>query len=312
MAKREFSLGRKIGMFLVAMIGLPLINILSILIPYQKIYSFSKFIGRFLATSKKKAIIDKNLSIMGIKLPDEELQDVYYVVSGYVIRIVLEMIAFSRMDFQEFMSYVRIKQHDQFSKIYNHEGSSICCTLHCGNWEMLGSFMNSVGVPLACVVERQFNPWIDRYIQHLRNKIGMMTIYNEISEMRPLLRYMKSGGSVALVSDQTYWFDPMFIPFFGQEVAVPSGTATLAIKTESPLSYFSSQFIKEGAYSIHIDTDSIHKSSDVGQLMKNIYTEYEKTISQDVSNWYTLGSDRWGLTRESLKEWEKNPDSSRF
>ncbi len=312
MAKREFSLGRRVGMFLVAIVGLPLINILSILIPYQKIYFFSKWVGRFLATSKKKAIIDKNLSIMDIQLPDKELQDVYHVISGYLIRIILEMIAFSRMDFQEFMSYVRIKQHDQISKFYSHEGGFVSFTLHYGNWELMGAFMNHLGFDLACVVERQFNPWIDRYIQHLRYKLGMMTIYNEISEMRPLFKHMREGGSVALVADQTYWFDPMFIPFFGQEAAVPSGTAALAIKMDTALLYGYASFIKDGVYQIHLEANGIQKSSDIKHLMKDIYTKYENTISQDVSNWYTLGSNRWGVTRESLREWEKNPDSSRF
>ena len=133
--------------------------------------------------------------------------------------------------------------------------------------------------------------------------------------MKALLTYIKKG-SVALVADQTYWFDPLFIPFFSKEAAVPQGTASLVLKMKSSLCFGYSKYTTNGIYSIDLDMDIIPnnkiESLSVEELMKIVYHRYEKIIIQDVTNWYTLGTDRWALTRESLKEWEKNPDSSRF
>ncbi|MGL4676538.1 MAG: lysophospholipid acyltransferase family protein [Brevinema sp.] len=317
MAKRDFSISRKILMFIEAIFLLPLIYILSLLIPYRKIYSFSKIIGKILIklNPQKKEIIDKNISIMNLALSEAEVQDLYYIMAGYELRIILEMIAFARMDFQEMLSYIRIQQHDQLSVIYHHNQNQnfVGFTLHFGNWELLGSFMAHLGYSLVCLVERQFNPWIDAHLQDLRRRLGMRTIYNEISKMKPLLQHMKAGGGVALVADQTYWFDPLFIPFFGREAAVPQGTASLAIKMNSQLFYGYTSFIGNGMYTIDFDTKVLaNHVYNTEELIKAVYAQYEKIIVTSPFNWYTLASDRWGLTRDSLREWNKNPDSTRF
>ena len=321
MAKRNFSNFQYIMMFIEAVFILPLINIISVFCPYQKIYPLSKKIGSMLLiiTPNKKKTISDNLAIIfpDKKYSDKELKEISSIIAGYELRILLEMIAFSRMNFQSLLSYVRITQQDQVSAFYHTQSTGVVAfTLHYGNWELLGSVLNHVGIPLACLVERQFNPWIDKYLQFLRQQLGIKVIYNEISEMKALLTYVKKG-SVALVADQTYWFDPLFIPFFNKEAAVPQGTASLALKMKSKLCFGYSKYITKGIYSIDLDMDIISNNDSldtlsIEQLMKIVYHRYEKIIIQDVSNWYTLGTDRWALTKDSLKEWKKNPDSSRF
>ncbi len=313
MAKREFSAARKAVMFLEAALLIPLINLLSLLIPYKNIYSFAKRAGAVLIKfdKNKKNIIDKNIKIILKRdLPDSEKKDIYEVVAGYELRIILEMIAFSRMDFQDMISYIRIMQRDAYSKMFHRDNGIVAFTLHSGNWELLAAFSSSLGVPLVCVAERQFNPYIDRYITLLRGRLGVQSVYNEISEMRPLLRHMKTKGVAALVADQRYWFDPMFIPFFGEEAAVPAGTAALAVKTKASLMCTWSYYLGGGVYGIKFEFPA--DISDTEDIMKTVYKYYEEIIKSDLKNWYTLGSDRWGLTRKSLAEWEKNPDSSRF
>ena len=321
MAKRNFSNFQYIMMFIEAVFILPLINMISVFCPYQKIYPLSKKIGALfliIAPNKKKTISD-NLAIIfpDKKYSNKELKEISSIIAGYELRILLEMIAFSRMNFQNLLSYVRITQQDQISAFYHAQSNGVVAfSLHYGNWELLGSTLNHVGIPLACLVERQFNPWIDKYLQFLRRQLGIKVIYNEISQMKALLTYIKKG-SVGLIADQTYWFDPLFIPFFNKEAAVPQGTASLALKMKSNLCCTYSRYMANGIYSIDLDmniipnNDSLETLS-IEQLMKIVYHRYEQIIIQDVTNWYTLGTDRWALTRESLKEWKKNPDSSRF
>lgn len=322
MAKRKQTLIQKIKMFIEMILLLPIIYIISWICPYKKIYHFSKIVGKYLLkiNPNKKKIILSNLIII---TPDKvysqkELEELTNIIAGYELRIFLEMIKFSRMNFQMLISYIRIKSPQPLSYLYaeEHKGA-IAVTLHYGNWELLGCFLNHIGFPMACLVERQFNPFIDRYLQRLRKKLGIKTIYNEISHMKELFYYHKKGGAIALVADQTYWFDPLFIPFFQKEVAVPQGIGNLVLRWKSSLFYGYTQYINEGIYLIDILSPISYqkmgdKNENIKILMKKIYKMYEYTIIKDLSNWYTLGQARWELTKKGLIEWQKNPDSSPF
>jgi len=267
MAKRNFSNFQYIMMFIEVAFILPLINIISVFCPYHKIYSFSKKIGViFLIISpNKQKIITNNLAIIfpDKKYSDKELKEISSIIAGYELRIILEMIAFTKMSFQGMLSYIRITQHDQISVFYHTQSTGVVAfSLHYGNWELLGSVLNHVDIPLACLVERQFNPWMDKYLQFLRKQLGIKVIYNEISQMKALLTYIKKG-SVGLIADQTYWFDPLFIPFFNKEAAVPQGTASLALKMKSNLCYTYSRYMAKGIYSIDLDMNIIPNNDNI-------------------------------------------------
>jgi len=323
MAKRKQNFFQLFIRFIEAVILLPFIYIISWILPYNKIYSFSKKVGKLLLliSPKKKDVLLENLKIVSpdINYSLEELEEIYQVITGYEFRILLEMISFSRMSFQELLQNIRIRNPRYFYNI-NHEKEEgfIAFTLHYGNWELLGSFLYHIGIPLACLVERQFNPFIDKYLQKIRKKLGIITIYNEISHMRKLLSYKRKGGSIALVGDQTYWFDPLFIDFFGKEVAVPRGIADLVLRLGKTIFYGYTKYSGQGKYLIEVDKpfiflkNSDNKKDNIKFLMQKIYNIYEKTIVQDVKGWYTLGQSRWELTKEKLEEWKKNPDSSQF
>ncbi|MGL4367591.1 MAG: lysophospholipid acyltransferase family protein [Brevinemataceae bacterium] len=322
MAKRSFSIIRKIFMLIEAFFILLLVHILSYCISYKHIYSVSKKIGFLIFTLSKykKQIILENLSIIypDKQFSDPELKQIGSVICGYELRIILEMIAFTRMSFHEMISWIRIDEPVTISKAFLHRNQGfIGFTLHYGNWELLGCFINSIGIPLLCLVERQFNPFIDSHLQYLRKKLDVNPVYNEISKMKDLMYQLKNGVSVALVADQTHWFSPLFIPFFGKDAAVPQGTAALALRMKSQLFFGFTKYIGSGNYLVSVQAPFVFeqtndKTNDVRNLMTIVYHTYEGIIKQDISNWFSLGYPRWKLTPEELEIWKKNPDSSQF
>ncbi|MGL4561192.1 MAG: lysophospholipid acyltransferase family protein [Brevinema sp.] len=319
MAKRHFTFLQRIMMGIEAVILLPLIHIISFLISYKYIYPLTKFIGRFFIflNQQKKKDIEENLKII---YPDKifdhkELIEISSVIAGYDLRIILEMIAFSKMSFHKKLSYIKIADPKFFVQAFANP--FIGMTLHYGNWELLGHFFNTLGVPLGVLVERQFNPIMDRYLQYRRKKLALTPIYNEISQMKPLFKFLKDKKSLALVADQTYWFDPLFLDFFGKQAAVPMGPAGLVLKSQFPLYYAYTEYQHNGIYLLQVGKPfSYQISADKEQtqinIMKSVYQRYEETIIRDIKNWYSLGFPRWKLTPTYLEEWKKNPDSSRY
>lgn len=323
MARKEFTIAQKIAMGFRTVPSLFLLRIISLFCPYEKIYPLSKKIGKMLLGlfPDKKNIIKKNLSIIfpEKKYSEQELDEMYAIINGYEVRILLEMMAFVKMNFQKLISHIRISQHDQLSKMYHEQHNSfISCTLHYGNWELLGFFLDQMKIPVSCIAERIYNPWINKFLLALRKKAGMKIVYNEISRMRPLLSSVrKKEGGIVLLADQQYWFNPLFIPFFNKEASIPQGPAGLALKLKTNLFLMYTRLVENGIYTINMDAGfNLVKNRDIfldkEELMKTIYLKYEEIIRYDVSNWWILGLDRWGLTRESLKEWQKNPDCTPF
>lgn len=320
MAKRQFSVFRNISMALEAGFILPFVYFLS-LFPFEKLFGISKSIGFFLfkISPPKKQEILENLKVINPQKSwsNRELDQIGSVLMGYPLRIFVETIKLGRMGFQDRVSYMRILHPQVFAYGYRLQQEKIpviFITLHAGNWEFYGQLMNDLGFRMASVVERQFNPILDKHFQYLRRKIGIIPIYNEISQLKPIIQHLKSGDSVALVADQNHWFDPVFIDFFGREAAAPKGIANLILRTQAQLMYGASFYYGQGKYLFESFVPeyfefSDNKEQNVIDIMTFVYRYFESVILKDLSNWYSLGFSRWNLTRESLAEWKKNPDS---
>lgn len=323
MAKRNFSVFAKFVMFIEAGLILPFVYFCS-LFSFSQVEKISFFVGSLIIrlSPSKKEEVRENLSVI---FPDkiyneEELSSISAKAQAYILRIFVETIKYSRMGIQDLLSCIYLKNGPEFSRIYrlSHEKKpQIFITMHAGNWELYGAFMNLLGFHMLSVVERQFNFLLDRHFQKLRTKLGIHIIYNEISMMRPLLKYLDGGGCAVLVADQNYWHSPIFLDFFGKEASAPQGIGSLALRCNRTSSFGASLNLGQGHYSIMLKylapiQISGDKEKDIMEFTKKIYSCYEDFIKKDVSNWFLLGSARWRLNKKTWAEWAKKPDSSPF
>ncbi|MET0831956.1 MAG: phosphatidylinositol mannoside acyltransferase [Acidimicrobiia bacterium] len=104
---------------------------------------------------------------------------------------------------------------------------------HTGNWESAGAASASHGAPVLAVAEALPNRRLIEWFVDLRRKVGMEVVLADGDRQltATLVRRLKGGGTIALVSDRDLSGRGVAVTFFGEQTTLPAGPATLAERT---------------------------------------------------------------------------------
>lgn len=125
----------------------------------------------------------------------------------------------------------------------------IMLTCHYGSWEYAGYAVAEAGMPLTAVGKTQSNPMVDRFLisQRERMDIGVVAKGAQVKE---LVKRLRRGEVIALVSDQDAGRRGIMVPFFGHPASTPSGAASLALKYNAPVVVNICERTAPGAYTL--------------------------------------------------------------
>ena len=109
---------------------------------------------------------------------------------------------------------------------------------HCGNWDLAGSAVFLSGVPIFSVAGKQRNPWMNRYINRLREGRGMAVLERGESGGRTyieMLRRIRRGEVFAILPDSRSRTPALEMPFLGGTANIARGMGLLACQTGAPV-----------------------------------------------------------------------------
>lgn len=109
----------------------------------------------------------------------------------------------------------------------------VVASAHFGNWEFAGSALAASGWPVDAVMQRLGNRHLNRYVEHLRGKLGMGLI-DRVGAWDRLTDSLAAGRVVAFVADQDARHRGVFVPFFGRLASTHKAPALLALRTGAP------------------------------------------------------------------------------
>jgi KDO2-lipid IV(A) lauroyltransferase len=110
---------------------------------------------------------------------------------------------------------------------------AILISAHLGNWELMGKILVARGIPLAVVVRKQKNSYVDRMINDQRQQAGMKIIYDD--DPIALRKYMDEKYCLALLADQDFGNNTIPVTFFGRACRAAAGPQFLARKFNLPV-----------------------------------------------------------------------------
>ncbi len=176
---------------------------------------------------------------------------------------------------------------------------SIVVTGHFGNWEAQGFCAADQGVKASTVYRTANNPLVDRELQRLRSVIVDAQFPKGAGGARKILKYLKSGGMVAMLMDQKM-NDGVPVPFFGEDAMTPPAAAELAYKYGYPLIPLRSERLTGSRFRITVHPPinvlrSGDREADVRAALVEINALLEDWIRERPEQWLWLHN-RWPET----------------
>jgi len=172
------------------------------------------------------------------------------------------------------------------------EGNGAILVLpHLGGWDFGGAWMASRGYKATVVVEPLEPPELFEWFADMRRSMGLEVVPLGPEAGTAILRRLKEGGIVVLVSDRDLLGTGVTVAFFGEETTLPAGPATLALRTGAallPVSvYFDGRRNHLGVVRPPIPVERTGRfRDDVQRVTQALAREMESLIREAPSQWH--------------------------
>ena len=118
---------------------------------------------------------------------------------------------------EQFIEKIEVEGHLELEKIKNSNEPVIFVSGHFDNFELMAMYIEKSGINLATIYRPLNNSFLNPIMEHIRKKyICRNQIKKGISGTKELLKYFKSGASIALMIDQRV-SEGIKSKFFGEE-----------------------------------------------------------------------------------------------
>lgn len=132
------------------------------------------------------------------------------------------------------VDYVLFDGKEELSQLVENNTGALLVTGHFGSWELLGAGLVEAGIPLDFLVGEQTNSSTDEFINGIRAAMGIGIIHMGVAA-RGIIKSVKGGRMVAMLSDQDAGKSSVIVDFFGNPAATPQGIAAFALKLKCPI-----------------------------------------------------------------------------
>ena len=176
-------------------------------------------------------------------------------------REMLALLRLETMPVEEVRARTRVVGLDMLFDALAEGKGVILATGHLGNWEVAGAALALREVPLDVVVQRQRNPYVNRRIAAVRERIGFNLIDRRHAP-RQALRALRDGRVVAFAADQNAGRAGVFVPFFGRLASTHRGPALMALRTGAPVVCLACIRQPDGIYEVTLTRLESDRSGD--------------------------------------------------
>jgi KDO2-lipid IV(A) lauroyltransferase len=150
-------------------------------------------------------------------------------------RLLLELLRFATLSPAEMLRRAEFDGEERARLAYGQGKGVLFITGHFGFWE-LHAMVHAVQIrPIGVLARALDNPYLDRLLEHIRQRTGNTVIYRS-GTIRRVMRTLQSGEGVAVLIDQhIIGRDAIYVDFFERPAATTSAIAALALRTGAPV-----------------------------------------------------------------------------
>lgn len=181
---------------------------------------------------------------------------------------------------------------------------------HLGGWEWAAAWLGRVAnKPVTAAVERLEPDDLFEWFVDLRESYGVNVVPLGSSALPQLVKAVKEGHVVCLLSDRDIGGTGVDVDFFGTPTTMPGGAALLARRTGAPILPTAVYFRGDRSHCVirpALDTDpDLKLRAYVETVTKQIAAAFEDLIDADPGQWHVLQpvwADTAAVVRPGLAE----------
>ena len=111
---------------------------------------------------------------------------------------------------------------------------ALLVTGHCGNWELMGAALASVGIPVHALYRPLDMKPLDRWVQRVRRGQGIELV-DKFGAAERLPAILDDGLPVGFIADQNAGDKGLFVPFFDRMASAYKTIGVLAMQYRAPV-----------------------------------------------------------------------------
>jgi len=199
-------------------------------------------LGYALMGSRRREAKRRIRLVMGRRMSRREVAEAAWLSFRNTVFNAVDMFrirSFTRKDAERRIEDLRVAVGHIRSVLKQAGGTGAILALpHCGNWDLAGSAVFLSGVPIFSVAGKQRNPWMNRYINRLREGRGMAVLERGESGGRTyieMVRRIRRGEVFAILPDSRSRTPALELPFLGGTANIARGMGLLACQTGAPV-----------------------------------------------------------------------------
>ncbi len=187
---------------------------------------------------------------------------------------------------------------ENFNKAKSRGRGILFFTGHCGNWELMAITLSLKLAKIAIVARPIDNPYINRFIENVRERYGNTVIYKQ-GALRGIMGRLKKSGCVGILMDQAvFTSEGYIIDFLGRRAWTTKMPALIARKIGSAvLPIFINRTTKGHTIKIYPEVELSRIDGKEAIIEDtNRFSEYiERYIREHPSEWLWIHK-RWKRT----------------
>jgi lauroyl/myristoyl acyltransferase len=164
---------------------------------------------------------------------------------------------------------------------------------HLGGWDFGGAWFGAHGYKATVVVEPLEPPELFEWFARFRERFGLTVVPLGPEAGTAILRVLRAGGIVGLLCDRDIGGTGVEVEFFGERTTLPSGPATLALRTGAALLptavYFEG---RAGHHAVVCEPIDCERSGsfreDVSRVTQRLAQELEALIRRAPDQWHLM------------------------
>jgi len=218
----------------------------------------------------RRAVADQNLAVAFPDLSQAARDDVCRRMFAHWGRMAIESLRVAMTGGEEVLPLVRADAELAVVRDLMARGRGLLLLGgHFGSWEVAAAYLAKQGIPVTAVWKPQSNPWVARYLDGLRRRIGVDAI--PMPEARAAVRAaLLAGKLVALIADQAPLRSDTSVPFFGRPTSTYEGPGHFAAQTGCPVIVGGMLSDASGGYRAFLDVLDEAPRGDAGDLVPRI------------------------------------------